>query len=449
MKETRNFIRRPAWIFLALSLLVVLMPTVVPVRVSAQDAKVKILTLDEALNLAAEKNLDILKAKEYRNRVEGRYVEERAAALPHLGIFVNGVNSDDDSQKALGPRVPSTRDTRAAELGLSQALFTWGQISAGIRAAKIGLATADDQLRIFRQAAFRDVSASFYDILLAKELNKIAIQNLEQKTRHFDEAAKKFSAGVATDYDVLVSQVDIQNARPAVIRTENLIRIAQERLRFLLATQGQDVDAEGTLEAAVVPYPDFESSLQTAFKSRPDVSDVRHRIQIAQEIVTIEKAGDKPRIDLKAGAGWRELYLDTDMRQDGPAWSVGLFLTYPFFDGLRTKGRVAQANSTVSTFKIEEAKLLDGIRFEVRDACNAVREAGEIIKALSGTVSQAERLLTMAEKGFEYGVKTRLDVDDAQLNLIQARGNLARSKRDYLVALVNLQYVMGKLREDK
>lgn len=449
MQRTRYLIGRRAGLLLAASLLIAWAPSLLPTKVFAQDANVKFLTLQEALSIAAEKNLDILKAKEYRNRVEGRYVEERAAALPHLGIFINGVNSDDNSQKALGPRVPTTRDTRAAELGLSQALFTWGQISAGIRAAKIGLATADDQLRIFRQAAFRDVSASFHDILLAKELNKIAIQNLEQKQRHFDEASKRFSAGVATDYDVLVSKVDIQNAQPAVIRTENLIRIAQERLRFLLATQGQDVDAQGILDAEVAPYPDFDVSLQTAFSNRPDVSDIRHRIQIAQEIVTIEKAGDKPRVDLKAGAGWRELYLDTDMRQDGPAWSVGVFLTYPFFDGLRTKGRVAQANSTVSTFKLEEAKLMDGIRFEVRDACNAVREAGEIIKALSGTVSQAERLLNMAEKGFEYGVKTRLDVDDAQLNLIQAKGNLARAKRDYLVALVNLQYVMGKLGENK
>ena len=50
-------------------------------------------------------------------------------------------------------------------------------------------------------------------------------------------------------------------------------------------------------------------------------------------------------------------------------------------------------------------------------------------------MTQAERLLYMAEKGYEYGVKTKLDVDDAQLNLVQARGNLARSKRDYLVAL--------------
>ena len=438
---------RPAGILLAAPFLIALILIFLPVAVLGQENHVKVLTLDEALSIAAERNLDIQKAREYRNQVEGRYVEERAAALPQLTLFANGVNSNDESQKALGPRATTTRNTRVAELGLSQALFTWGQVSAGIRAAKIGLATADDQLRIFRQAAFRDVSASFYDILLAKELNKIAIQNLDQKTRHFDEASKRYSAGVATDYDVLVSKVDIDNAQPAVIRSENLIRIARERLRFFLATQGQDVDVQGSLETEVIPYRKFEEVLDVAFKNRPEVSDIRHRIQIYEEFVTIAKAGDKPRIDLKAGGGWRDLDLGSGMQSDGPSWSVGLFLTYPIFDGLRTKGRVSQANSTVSTFKIEEAKLLDGIRFEVRDACNAVREAGEIIKALSGTVAQAERLLTMAEKGYEYGVKTRLDVDDAQLNLIQARGNLARAKRDYLMALVTLEYVMGRLGE--
>jgi HAE1 family hydrophobic/amphiphilic exporter-1 len=84
---------------------------------------------------------------------------------------------------------------------------------------------------------------------------------------------------------------------------------------------------------------------------------------------------------------------------------------------------------------------------ELRDAINAVRESGEIIKALSGTVAQAKRVLAMAEKGYEYGVKTRLDVDDAQLNLVQAEGNLARAKRDYLVACVTYEWATGTLGE--
>jgi outer membrane protein TolC len=42
-------------------------------------------------------------------------------------------------------------------------------------------------------------------------------------------------------------------------------------------------------------------------------------------------------------------------------------------------------------------------------------------------------------------VKTRLDVEDALLNLRQAEANLARARRDSLVAGVNLRYVQGML----
>jgi HAE1 family hydrophobic/amphiphilic exporter-1 len=53
----------------------------------------------------------------------------------------------------------------------------------------------------------------------------------------------------------------------------------------------------------------------------------------------------------------------------------------------------------------------------------------------------------MAEKGYEFGVKTKLEVDDAQLNLRTARGNLASAQRDYRVALTNLDWVAGTLGE--
>ena len=69
MERTRALIRRHGGIFLTASLLIASVPALLPMRVFAQDANVKVLTLQEALSIAAEKNLDILKAKEYRNRV--------------------------------------------------------------------------------------------------------------------------------------------------------------------------------------------------------------------------------------------------------------------------------------------------------------------------------------------------------------------------------------------
>jgi outer membrane protein TolC len=53
----------------------------------------------------------------------------------------------------------------------------------------------------------------------------------------------------------------------------------------------------------------------------------------------------------------------------------------------------------------------------------------------------------MAKKGFELGVKIRLEVEDAELNMLQARGNLTCARRDYLVARINLARVMGGLGE--
>ncbi len=412
----------------------------------ARAAEVRVLTLDQALEIAGKRNRDIQKAKEFSRQVEGKYIEERAAALPQLSLNANALWQQDDSQKVLGGGVfPTRQNTRTAEISLSQALFTWGKIGAAIRAAEKGFKTADERLRIASQDTCRDVSAAYYDILLARELYTISSQNREQKERHLDEANRRYAAGVATDYDVLAAQVAVENARPEVIRTENLIRSTRDRLRYLLALE-DDVDVNGTLEAVAGPGPSYSEAIEVARKHRPEIAELGLRKEIAGELVKIANAEDKPRVDLKGGYGWRQIQVGS-ASGDGQVWDVGVFLTFPFFDGLKARGKVIQAESDLRTVEIEEAKLADSISLEIRDALNEERQAAEIVKALTGTVAQAERLLAMAEKGYELGVKIRLEVEDAELNRQQARGNLALARRNFLVARVNLERVLGVLGE--
>ncbi|MEI7816401.1 MAG: TolC family protein [Desulfuromonadales bacterium] len=412
------------------------------------NAEIKALSLDQAISVALEKNRDIEKAREYAHYVQGKYVEERAAALPQVSLNGTAMVSKDGSQQIAG--TPAQRQFgRAVDLTVSQQLYTWGKLNAAIRAAEVGLKTADEQLRLYRQAVYRDVVTSYHDVLLSRELSRMALENRAQKLRHLDEATRKFNAGVATDYDVLAAEVAAENTQPEVIRTENGIRMAREKLRFLLAMESDEVDVIGSLE---VPTADrslpanFEQAFQLAGKKRPELADLQLRLRIYDELVTIANAENKPRLDLKGGAGWHWASLNDPgpaQDADGAAWNVGLYVTFPFFDGLRTSGKVAQAKSELRTKQIEETKLLESIALEVRQAEFSFREAAEILKALSGTVKQAERLLQMAEKGYEFGVKIRLEVDDAQLNLLLARSNLARARRDYRVAQVYYLWSMG------
>ncbi len=417
-----------------------------PPSAAADEASgTEVLTLDEALRAALDSNRDIRLAVEQRTRLTGKYVEERAAALPQFLGTAAAQRAYDASLAAYG--VPPGSNRYAAQLAVTQPLYSSGVVSAGIRAAKVALLSADDRLRTARQDALREVYAAFHDVLLAGELARIAERNRDQKARHLDEARKKHSAGTATDYDVLVSEVALQNAMPEVLRTGNLVRLSRERLRFLLGRGEREVDAKGDLSAAVGEYPDYGKTLAAAIGNRPELADLRHRTAIAGELLTIAKAGNKPKLNFQGALGYQDLDYGV-FGIDGRSWSAGAFASWPLFDGYRTRGQVAQARSDAAALRIEEARLLDSIALQVRDAVNAVREAGETVLALTGTVGQAERLVAMAEKGFEFGVKTRLDVEDAQLNLTQAQGNLARARRDYLVAGAELRRAEGTLGEE-
>ncbi len=340
------------------------------------------------------------------------------------------------------------RPTTGVKLTCSwtRSLFTWGQVQAGIRAAEFGLQTADEQLRASRQDALRNASVAFFDVLLARELNSVFAQNLAQKSRRLDEARKRFAVGLATDYDVLVAEVAETNARPEVVRTGNLIRTLRDRLRLVLGLS-EAVDVSGTLEAVPTTPPGYDEAWTVARAQRPELRDLRHRISIAEELVTVANAGDKPRLDLSGSYGWKELE-SRSADNDGETWDLGLHLSWPIFDGLQTRGRVQQVKSERDRLKIDELQLLDTIEIETREAIDQIYVAVELVRALEGTVIQAEKLLKLAEKGFEYGVKIRLEVDDAELNLRQAKSSLALARRDYLAAEVDLARAMGILGED-
>jgi len=415
----------------------------------------RVLTLEQVLALAARQNPDMLKAVEYRNRAQGKYMEERAAALPQVAFSGNAVRTFDNSQSKLYRNLPGMgasglgdvfggrQDVGTVQLQLAQPIFSGGQVGAAVRAAQGGFRLADDQVRLSRQAVMREVATAFYDVLAAKELAGIARQDYAQKERHLEEATRRQAAGTATDYDVLASEVALANARPAVIRGDNAVTVAKARLRFLLG-EDDEVDVAGVLATPIAPAPSYDAVYRSALGRRPELSALANQRGIYREVVAIAKTGSKPRLDFVASLGTRMLGLKY-LSATGATWNAGVVATVPLFDGHRTRGRVAQAESDLSCIALDEQRLHDQVALEVRTALAAVQEAAEIVAASAGTVTQAEKLLFLAEKGFELGVNTRLEVQDAELNHMAARANLARAQRDYRVARIALDWVAGTL----
>ena len=290
----------------------------------------------------------------------------------------------------------------------------------------------------------RDVTAAFYDVLVARELEQIA----EGRSRAEGAAPRGGAEAQAGGHrDRLRRARRAGRGRQRASRRSSAPTTASgtslERLRFLLADP-DPLDVAGTLDTPVEAAPDYDAVVERALANRPELVETRTQLGIYKELVTIAKAGNKPRLDFSGSWGRRSLALKT-LSSDGTTWTAGIFATVPIFDGFRTKGQVLQAETDRARFSLDDLKLKDSISVEARVAIDQAVEATGILSALGSTVKQAERLLFLAEKGFELGVKTRLEVQDAEFNLSTARANLALARRDYRVALVNLEWVMGTL----
>lgn len=399
----------------------------------------RVLTLNECLAMTLGYSRDVLKAEEHINISEGRYIEERAAALPQFKLEGHVLHGRDASYSIFN--LPPEKDDYQSNLSLNQVVFTWGQVNSAIRAAKHDKAASAYLLEEARQLALRETATVFFTLLLAEELADVARENLKQKARHLDETQRKFHAGVAMEYDVLAAQVAMANAEPEVTRAENDVRLVRDRLRYLLGIQ-EDFGIQGELVCALKPPAPLEEVMERARQQRPEVAYYSERLGVFKELVTVARAGDKPRLEFKSNLGYGRTDYDS-LEASGERWDAGLYLSFPVFDGFRTQGQVTQAKSRLRTVDIEFKKLLDDIALDARDATNRVWEALDIVRALETTVTQARRLLEMAEAGYRYDVKTHLEVEDAELNLRTARSNLAKARREYLVAQTKLLWVMG------
>jgi outer membrane protein/protease secretion system outer membrane protein len=70
------------------------------------------------------------------------------------------------------------------------------------------------------------------------------------------------------------------------------------------------------------------------------------------------------------------------------------------------------------------------------------------VQALEQAVRSADQLLISSQRSFQAGVRTRLDILNAEQQAGQARRDLAQARFQYLLARVRLKALAGSMRVD-
>jgi outer membrane protein TolC len=327
---------------------------------------------------------------------------------------------------------------------VKQPIFTAGKVRTAIRLAEETQREKMASLVAVRQRVTFRVFQAFHDLLLAEENLAVVRETYEQRKKHLEQARNRFSNGVATEIDVLRSEVNVANTEPELIRAQNRVKLARSALNNLIVV---DLEAPtqivGKLDYRAWAVSDLVQIQSHAMEARPEIMAARRQLQEARYMLSLSHAENKLSIDMEGRWGYSVREPKNFFNKEFSRWNVTFNFRLPFYDSGRKAGLVAQGLSRVRAAEHGLAQLENNVRLEIKSAYEDMQSSAKAIAAAKLSVTQAERVLTMMQANYQYGAATTLDVVDSQTALTMSRNVQISATYDYEMAKARLRLAAG------
>jgi HAE1 family hydrophobic/amphiphilic exporter-1 len=407
-----------------------------------------VLTLDEAVRMGLERNVDVELARRDLAIFESRYRQAFGAALPALTLSGGYTRNFLEPLAFFGGQkiLAGQPNALQAEAQVDQALYSGGKVSAALRGGAAARKQSELDLQQRRDDAALQVKTLFYSVLLASATASIERDNLASAAEHLRTIEQRYKSGLDSDLAVLRQQVEVANAKPALIRASNQVELG---LTLLKETLSLDVDlpvtVAGDLAAPRAAVPSYERAVELAMSRRPEVLASHQAALVAQETTRVVAADGKPQLS----AFWNYMWqgqgpnLNFGPQERGYSSAAGVNLRFPVFSGGQVHYRVAQSELAYEKALAQEGRIRRAVRVDVKRQWLGVREALERAQSQETAIDQARRALESVETRYKAGQAGQLDLTDATLALNRARTTYVQALNDYWVGLAALSRAAG------
>jgi outer membrane protein TolC len=301
-----------------------------------------------------------------------------------------------------------------------------------------------------RLKAATDAKVVYYTWVRAKLQEVVTEQALLQVNAHLVDAQHAFEAGTVSKADVLRVESQVATNRLLVERAKSLAEITETQIRVAMhdtEPMAYEIGERFDGEAPNVPGADNMAALWTeAGASRLEIKTLEQTSDALREQAKVARAGNYPRLDAFGDV----LYSNPNQRvfpqQDvfRPTWDVGVQLIYSPNDvalsGASSRNLTARASSVIA----QKQALEDGIRVEVTQARNALREAQAAVESTAQGLVAAEESYRVRRSLFRNGRATGVELTDAETDLTRSRLEAINARVDVRIAAVRLEHAVGR-----
>ena len=382
---------------------------------------------------------------QYAANIE-RLPQARSGYLPLIGLSASIFENKLDRQIA----DDITYTNKVYAVTLAQPIFrlqNWiaiDQARKQVLVAEVALATADQDLAL-------RVAQAYFDVLLARDNVAVSESQKAAIDQQLAQAKRNFEVGTATIVDTLEAQARFDQSVAREIVDKNDLEVKRRALQVLLGTVPDLLAPLREPLALAPPVPnDIEAWVKVATESGYPVVAARANLEIAEAEVNRQKAGHLPTLDLSGSytRGDNPAAANPTVGPITNSASIGLTLAIPLYSGGLVQSRVREAlalrDRATQDLDNTQRNVAQQVRAGFLNVTNGIAQVRALEQALVSTQSQLDSTVL----GRDVGVRTSVDVLNAQQQVFQTRRDLQSARYNFLLNTLRLKQAVGTLTEE-
>ncbi len=346
------------------------------------------------------------------------------------------------AQRSAGSGQSRTFGTVAGDL-LSFEIDVWGRLRRATEAARADLLASDHFRKAVITTLVSDVASAYFNLLELDMELAIARRTLQLREESLTIIRNRERGGLGTLVEVRQGEQLVYAAAQVIPDVEQLIEQTENQISLLLGGSPAAM-ARGLSLIDQEQPPAVPAGLPSALLDRrPDILVAEQNLVAANAIIGVAKAAYFPRISLTGFLGVQSGALSNLFSGPARIWQFAPQVTQPIFNAGRLRSNVRLATAQQELALIDYQRVIQTAFREVSDSLIQYRKVHEIRaqqELLVATLQERSRLSYVRYQG---GIDTLLNALDADRDLFDAELRLAQTRRNELLAMVQLYRALG------
>ncbi|MGC6472124.1 MAG: TolC family outer membrane protein [Parvibaculales bacterium] len=402
-------------------------------------------SFEAALKRTLETNPSLSSERSRYLAIRQNQIVAVSASLPQVSAYARSSTNDMTSiNDVTGEEISLIGKHRNDSWGLSAKMdvFTSGKNFSDLMKTRADIRAQRQSLISTEQRVLLGAISAYLGVLRDEAVLSLRQKNVEVLTRQYESVTDQFEVGIVTRTDIAQSESRLELAQARLIRQQASLAASRATYLEVIGVDPENLSAPETLPE--LPGS-LEEALDIAMRQSPAMMLARENSRSADYASFSAVAGSLPKVSL---FGTYSITEDPNRMKQGieeEMTNFGIEVSMPIFTGGKSYAAVRASQHVKNTTRMLVHAARDSVERDVTVSWYNFKAATGEIEASTKQINASEIALDGVKQERELGIRSILDLLNAENELLDARVALIEAERNQIIAAYSLLSSVGRL----